>query len=135
MIRGMVIAQTQNGLAYLEPRVSVSVAGRDQVFRAEEAIVDTAFNGWLTLPDAVIRHLGLVHYGQRPANQADGEVQTYDIYGALVSWHERILPIPVHRSGSMPLIGMALLHGCRLSVEAWECGDVVIEQALTGVNS
>ena len=132
MIRGTVIARTQNGLVYLEPRVSISVANRNQVFRVEAAVVDTAFTGWLTLPDASIRELGLPHYGQRPANQADGEAQMYDIYGALVSWHGRTRPVPVHQSGSMPLIGMALLHGCRLSVDAWEGGDVVIEEALPG---
>ncbi len=130
MLRGRVIARTQNGLAYLEPRVSISVAGRNRDFNVEEVIVDTAFTGWLTLTNATIKRMGLTHYGQRPANQADGHAQMYDIYGGLVSWHGRILPVPVHQSESSPLIGMALLHGCRLSIDAWEGGDVAIEEAL-----
>ena len=129
MITGKVV-QTgrQAELVWLEPRVEINIAGHDRVFRSEEAVVDTGFTGWLTLPAATIERLGLTYYGQRPANQAAGDAEMFDIYSALVWWHGAPRPVPVHRAEGTPLIGMGLLNGSRLTVDSWEGGDVVIEE-------
>ncbi len=129
MITGTVVATgRQAGVVWLEPRVEINIAGLDRVFRSEEAVVDTGFTGWLTLPEATIEELGLNHYGQRLANQAGGEAEMFDIYGVLVLWHGRARPVPVHLAEGIPLIGMGLLNGSRLTVDSWEGGDVVIEE-------
>lgn len=52
----------------------------------------------------------------------------FEIYGALVSRHGRMRPVLVYISDSRPLLGMELLNGSRLTVDAWEGGDVVIEE-------
>lgn len=128
MIIGQVVAAGQEaGVVALEPRVKIGIAGTDRVFHTEEAVVDTGFTGWLTLPQTLIARLGLTYYGQRPANQASGEILMFDIYGGLVAWHGGPRPVLVHRVDGKPLIGMALLSGSRLTVDAREGGWVLIE--------
>ena len=129
MISGKVIWQeTEENVTRLEPRITIDIAGADRVFQTEIVIVDTGFTGALTLPEATVAQLGLTRYGNRPAVQASGERRMFEIYGALVSWHGRLRPVLVYLSDSRPLLGMELLNGSRLTVDAWEGGDVVIEE-------
>ena len=129
MLQGQVILAGRDGpLAFLSPRVTIAIAGGARIFRPLEAIVDTAFTGWLTLPPATIQELGLTHYGQREALLASNAVSEFEIYGVLVSWLGAVRPVLVHQSEGRPLIGMALLSGCRLTVDAWDGGPVVIAE-------
>ena len=128
-VQGKVEAiRTDSGQTYLFPRIAVDVAGGNRVYRAQEAIVDTGFTGWLTLPASTISELGLTHRGQRPATLASGEAEIFHVYGTLVSWHGQLRPVPVLSADTSPLIGMALLQGSRLAVDALEGGDVIIEE-------
>ena len=43
----------------LEPRVELAVAGPSRDFRQIEVVVDTAFNGWLTLTKDLVDDLNL----------------------------------------------------------------------------
>ena len=129
MIRGRV---SSDGTAALEARVAIDIAAGDRDFQAVDVVVDTGFTGWLTLPGSVIRQLGLGHYGQRPAILASGETTTFDIYGAFIQWHGQDRPAIVHQAEGKPLMGMALLNGSRLLVDAWEGGDVIIDEYQIG---
>ena len=129
MISGQVTAIGEEyGRTLLLPRVVVSVAGGNRVFRETEATVDTGFNGWLTLTESTITELGLTYHGQRPAAVASGQESMFDLYGALVDWHGQLRSVVVHKSESAPLLGMAMLEGSRLTVEAMACGSVTIEE-------
>ena len=129
MIRGRVNATGRDpGLTYLLPRIAVRVAGGNRVFQTEDAIIDTGFTGWLTLPQEAIDDLGLTYYGQRPAVLADNQEKMFDLYGALVSWHGNHRAVLVLQTEGAPLVGMALLRGNRLTIDAWDTGDVVIEE-------
>ena len=131
IIRGTVeAAWTETGIALLEPRIAVGVAGGNQVFQTEETVIDTGFTGWLTLPKDTVMELELTYYGQRRVVLANGEYRVSDIYSALVSWHGRSRPALVHQSDGKPLIGMALLTGSRLTVDAWEGGDVTVAEVV-----
>ena len=128
MIRGRVeVSGTESGIVYLEPQIAVSVVSRDTNFWTETAVIDTGFNGWLTLPESIIQELGLTYYGQRPAVQASGEAQLFLIYGAMVSWDGEHRAVLVHQAEGTPLIGMGLLKGSRLIMDTREGGDVIIE--------
>ena len=128
MIAGKVKSEVdKDGYVYLEPQITLSVAGVDRIFRTSEVTVDTGFTGWLALPGDTIQELGLTNYGQRPANQAGG-VNIFSIYGALVLWHGEQRPVLVHRITGDPLIGMALFEGSQIKVDAREDGDVTIEE-------
>lgn len=129
MIRGQVVAAGRDGpVEFLTPRVTLEIAGRNRVFQAEEAYVDTGFTGWLTLPESIIQELGLTRYGRRFALLASNDISRFQVYGCLVSWHGVARPALVHQSESKPLIGMALLANSRLTVDARAGGDVVIEE-------
>ena len=128
MISGKVeIEVDQNGYIYMKPRIGITVAGTDRAFLNQLATVDTAFTGGLALPELTIRELGLTLYGRRTANHAGG-IGIFEIYGALVLWHGEHRPVLVHKTSGEPLVGMALLQGSRLAIEAIEGGDVIIEE-------
>ena len=110
----------------------MAVAGPDRVFRTVECTVDTGFTGWLALPSGIIRQLGLQHRGQRDIRLANGQEQITPIYLALISWYDQVIPRLVHQSDSSPLVGMGLLTGYLLTVEAVAGGSVTIEELLPG---
>ncbi len=128
MISGKVKVEIgKDGLTYLKPRITIRVAGASRSFVDFDAVVDTGFTGWLALPEDTIEQLGLTRYGERVAHQASG-TGLFSIFGALTSWHNVHRPVLVHQITGDPLIGMALLEGCRLMVDAREDGDVIIEE-------
>ena len=126
MIRGTVARNSDGGL---EAWVAVSVMDAAGELRQYEVIVDTGFTGWLTLPEAEIRRLGLVRSGSQYSIIASGNEAEFDYYETSVSWHGRLYEIEVFQSIDQPLLGMELLEGSRVAVDAWDGGDVIIEEA------
>lgn len=95
-----------------------------------EAIVDTGFNGALTLPPDVIATLGLHLQSRAPGVLADGSESSFDIYEALILWSGRMLRISVGSADSEPLLGMSLLYGHDLTIQVIESGAVAIHEIL-----
>ena len=93
-----------------------------------EAILDTGFTGYLTLPTGSIQQLGLRSVGQRSFELANGELFEFEAYLAAVSWHGRISDALVLKSDSAPLLGMTLLWGSRVTADALTDGEVTIEE-------
>jgi len=92
-----------------------------------EAIIDTGFNGYLTLPDHVVAGLQLPFAGHRRGTLANGSVTLLEVYLATVSWHGAPRDILILRSESSPLIGMTLLEENRLTMDVVDGGVVTIE--------
>ena len=92
-----------------------------------EVIVDTAFTAHLTLPPQIIRELELPYFGDRFARLANDEVEIFKVYAAQVSWNGQNRMTPIFEVEGQPLLGMAMIWGSRLTVDAHEGGDVVIE--------
>jgi len=84
-----------------------------------EAILDTGFNGTLTLPADLITTLRLPWRTRGSALLANGREEMFDIYAATVVWDGRPRPILVEAVESLPLVGMRLLadHDVRLRVQ------------------
>ena len=128
MIRGRVSStRTPDGTAFLEARVNIDIAGSRRDFKSIEVVVDTGFTGFLTLPQTVINEIGLDTFGQRPAILANGDMRLFDVYGAVIQWEGRERAAIVHASDGKSLLGMALLSGNRIVVDAKDGGDVSIE--------
>ena len=89
MIQGVVNA------AY-EPMIALAVQGQSGQSRDIEAVVDTGFNGFLTLPTTLVSELGLPFVSIGRATLADGSEIAYDVYGATVLWDGQALS-PIHR--------------------------------------
>ena len=92
-----------------------------------EAIIDTGFDGCLSLPSSVILSLGLGWRERGRALLADGRESVFDIYEGTVLWDGRARRIPVHEAETIPLVGMSLLQGYELTVQVQSGGSVTIK--------
>ena len=104
----------------------VIVRGSNGVERTVSAVLDTGFNGFLTLPSTLVNELDLVYVGHAVGTLADGTSAIMERYRAIVEWHERSKPVYVLGGDGGPLLGMALLEGNRLAGEIIAGGAVTI---------
>lgn len=91
-----------------------------------QAIIDTGFTGELSLPAAAIEAIGLTWGGRERAMLADGSIRRFEYYEAVVDWDGSPRPVVVFATESDPLIGMALLDGYELTIQAVPGGTVTI---------
>ncbi len=89
-------------------------------------MVDTGFNGYLTLPPALVADLGLPVVGDAEAVLADGSEAVFDVYGVTMLWDGEPRYVETGAVGVDPLVGMALLDSHSLYVEIEDGGSVVI---------
>ena len=95
---------------------------------AVEAVVDTGFDGELTLRLAMVEALALPLVGSAESVLADGSVVLEDVCLATVLWHGRERPVRALIADASPLVGMALLAGSELRVRAEGGGEVAVEE-------
>jgi clan AA aspartic protease len=91
-----------------------------------EAVVDTGFDGWLSLPPSIISVLNLPWRRRGLALLADGSERVFDIYEATVQWHRQARRIAVDSADTAPLVGMALLEGRELKMQVRAGGKLQI---------
>lgn len=120
MITGKV---TTNREAVIELEVIGPTKQTQRVF----AVIDTGFNGYLTLPSNRINRLQLQFVGNRRAILGNGTVVVLDVYLAKVSWHAQERDVLVLQAGGGPLVGMSLLYGNRVTLDVVAGGDVTID--------
>ena len=125
MISGRV---ERNELGGLEPRLAVSVMDAGGELQQFEVVLDTGFTGSLMLPEADINRLGLISEGQHRGILASGNAEEFEYYETWMLWHARLHEIEVFQSIDQPLLGMELLEGSRVAVDAWDGGEVIIEE-------
>lgn len=95
--------------------------------REIEALLDTGYSGYLTLPSNLIASLRLSTLGTEQLTLADGSEVSSDLCVATIVWDGRERTIEVDTLESKPLIGMALLEGYDLSIRVAVGGPVKIE--------
>jgi clan AA aspartic protease len=120
------IAGTVN--AAREARISLVLRAPHGATREIDALIDTGFDGFLTLPPNVIAALGLKRLGRGLAVLADGREQPFDIHAVAVLWDSQLITVEADSSDSEPLVGMGLLQGYRLSIEVADGGSVEIQR-------
>ncbi len=97
-----------------------------------EAVVDTGFDGELTLPRGLIRRLGYPYVGFTRGTLADGSAVRFDYHEGRLLWHggeERAVVVLATGEAGDPLVGMALLRGSRLTIDAVPGGVVRVEES------
>ncbi|WP_026102791.1 clan AA aspartic protease [Pleurocapsa sp. PCC 7319] len=92
-----------------------------------DAVIDTGFTSFLSLPLSIITELGLPWHYRDVGTLGDGSEVIFEIYKAAVIWDGQNQIIDVAASDADPLVGMSLLYGFRLQIEAMEGGTVTIE--------
>ena len=110
-----------------EAVVRLTVQGPSGASQEIEAVIDTGFTGYLTLPPALVTELGLVYRERGRAILADGSEALFDIYEVAVLWDSRLRNTRAAVAEAVPLVGMRLLDRHILTVEVEDGGRVVIE--------
>ena len=119
MITGSVIANAA--------RIAVHLVGSNGQTATLEAIIDTGFNGFLTLPLPEIARLGFAYQGNMEAVLGDGSETTMDMFLGTVRWEGQLREGTVLAADGTPLAGMDLLAGSRLCLDLIDGGAVTIE--------
>ena len=113
--------------AAYEAVLILSVQGPEGQAREIEAVVDTGYNGFLTLPPALVGELELPFVTSGVATLADGSAVSFDIHVVTVDWDGQARLVEADAAEVTPLVGMRLLAGYDLHVEVEDGGRVVIE--------
>lgn len=105
--------------------IPLSISGAEDRSLHVHAIVDTGFNGFLTLHREQIAELELPYAGHREGKLADGSQVLLDVW-AKIEWHGISEDAIVLQTFGAPLVGMSLLRGSRLFLDVIEKGEVHI---------
>ena len=93
-----------------------------------ECVVDTGFEGALTLPPDVIVALKLPYITRISANLADDSNVMTRLHLATIIWQGVGREVIVLAMGRRPLIGTALIEDHHLSIDFCEDGSVIIDE-------
>jgi clan AA aspartic protease len=110
-----------------EATFSLVVGNLDGQRQFINTVIDTGFDGFLSLPSDTIARLGLPWTISNPATLGDGSEVLFDFYTGTVIWDGQYRTIDIAESETEPLLGMAMLYGYRLQVDNVEGGIVKIE--------
>ncbi len=110
-----------NGRVDGSQRALLDVAVRRTVSDAPRVLtvwVDTAFNGFLVLPQELIEQLGLQQEAATEAILADGSLVTLESFVCYVEWFGDVVPAQViGNNGKLPLLGTELLAKRKLLID------------------
>jgi clan AA aspartic protease len=113
--------------ARLEAIIRLRVQATDGSEHDVQAVLDTGFNGSLTLPSAVIAILALPWRGRNVVTLANGARERCNLYGGKVIWDGAPRTILIEAADTDPLIGMALVKGYDLHIEVRDGGAVALQ--------
>jgi len=110
-----------------EATIPLVISNANRQTQLIDAVIDTGFTGYLSLPREIIDDLKLPWTGIDRGTLGDGSEVTFEVYAATVIWDGQYRDIPVNEAETDPLIGMNLLYGYDLRIRAVEGGTVAIE--------
>jgi clan AA aspartic protease len=116
-----------------EATLRLVVGNADTQRQVIDAVIDTGFTGFLTLPLAVLTTLSLQAYSREEGTLGDGSICVFDVYSGFVIWDGEFRRIDINASEASPLVGMSLLYGYRVQFDTIEGGTVAI-QSLSSLN-
>jgi clan AA aspartic protease len=114
--------------AYRDAVIRLTLLGTQGQTQEIDAVIDTGFNGSLTLPQATIDALELNWRSRGSSILANDQVDACDIYTAVVLWDGQKRPLLVEATESDPLVGMRLMAGYRIVIENIDGGPVVLDK-------
>ncbi len=113
--------------ARLEAVVTLPLLVSEGQTREVDAVVDSGFNGYMTLPPMLVADLDLPVVGDGEAILADGSEATFDVYGVTMLWDGQLRFIEIGAIGVDPLVGMRMIDDHDLSIQVRDGGRVVIQ--------
>lgn len=97
-------------------------------FRPVVFVVDTGFDGELTLPLEMVGQLGLTRVSSTMVTLATGARELLNTWAGYTFWHGRRRYVEILETRGSPLLGMRLLEGSQLKIQARVDGEVVVEE-------
>lgn len=129
----MITGQTNE---FYEAVIPIEIMDVSGTIHELEAVVDTGFNGTLTLPSEIIATLLLPWRTRGSALLADGSEVTFDIFSANIFWDGKPRPILVESVDMTPLVGMRMIADHDLHIRVKPGGLVqiapVVQNETTG---
>lgn len=92
----------------------------------QNILIDTGFEGYLFLSRDIILTLELPFRSSIPLVLANGTQTQQDLYKAIIYWDGYDKEVEVIEMDAEPLLGMAMLQGYKLGIEAISNGKVTI---------
>lgn len=92
-----------------------------------DAVIDTGYTGYLTLPPLTIAALNLPWRGSEEGILGDGSTQMFDVYSAIVIWEGEFRTIKINESDAGSLLGVGLLYGYEVCIQTINGGSVTIK--------
>jgi clan AA aspartic protease len=122
VINGTVVGlQARMGIIiYLPGRAEIEI----------ECVIDTDFEGFLTLPSNLVSQLQLPYIAPIDANLADNSRIVANVHQGTILWHGVQRAIPILAMGRRPLIGTALLEDYHLGIDFCEGGTVLVDNIM-----
>ena len=107
-----------------DPINQISICGSDGKVYTQDAIVDTGFNGWLSLPpDLIAKRRGRAFLVME-VNASSMSIK----YKAVLFSGGNFLTILIDEGDSEPLVSMSVMEGYQLMVQVPEGGHVELSK-------
>ena len=107
-----------------EAIVQLALKGSENRLRSVRSVVDTGYTGYLMLPQLMITELAWQCIGTQKGVLGDGSVKNFDVYLGTIIWDGGTQEITVNASELEALIGMSLLDGYKIEIEASPGGEI-----------
>ena len=111
----------------LEATVLLNVLPARGDAKSVTAVIDTGFNGYLTLPAETIEALALSFHSYAEAELADGHTIVLQKFEGEVLWNGLPRAVTILQTQGAPLVGMALLEKHRICIDVIPQGNVTID--------
>ena len=92
-----------------------------------EFIVDTGFDGDLSLPENLLVRLQSTFLQDRYVMLADGSMSLRSVYRVMLEWDEQTRLVEIVTLENAPLLGIQLMDGKLLQAEMTDGGEVSLE--------
>lgn len=110
-----------------EATIPLVVSNTNRQTQLINAVIDTGYTGFLSLPREIIVTLNLSWTGIDRGTLGDGSEVIFQVYAASIIWDGQYQNIPVNEAETDPLVGMSLLYGYDLYIRTLEGGIVTIK--------
>jgi clan AA aspartic protease len=107
--------------------ISLRLRGADQTEIEVDVILDTGFTEALALSSDLIATLGWRRRDTMQIILADGTMPWISVYEGRVWWNGEWKRLLAEATDGMPLLGMALIDGTLITLEAVVGGEVTVE--------
>ncbi len=118
-----------NGIVFgRQPQIKLVLRTVDYPDLEIGCVIDTGFEGALTLPAIVVEKLQLPHVARINVNLANDENFITSVHRATIIWDDAELDVPVLAMGRRPTVGTLLLATYNLNIDFYDGGIVSIDR-------